>query len=133
MKLVVDTSALLTVVLSEPSRSIVIEAATGYDIIAPSVLPYEVGNALTSLRKRKVLKDGEVLSAWTSFSLMTIDLCDVDIPAALVLAARHNIYAYDAYVVQTALQHRGSLLTLDKRMISVAQSEGVQLRGVSKP
>jgi predicted nucleic acid-binding protein len=85
------------------------------------------------LRKRKVLKDGEVLSAWTSFSLMTIDLCDVDIPAALVLAARHNIYVYDAYVVQTALQHRGSLLTLDKRMISVAQSEGVQLRGVSKP
>ena len=133
MKLVVDTSALLAVVLNEPQRSAIIAAATGCDIIAPAVLPYEVGNALTSLRKRKVLKDSEVFEAWTSYSLLPIDLRAIDIPAALALAAKHNVYAYDAYVVQAALQHRCALLTLDKRMTAVAQTEGIQLRGVTQP
>jgi predicted nucleic acid-binding protein len=45
MRAVVDTSALLAVVLNEPERANIIAATRGYDLHAPSLLPYEIGNA----------------------------------------------------------------------------------------
>ncbi len=51
----------------------------------------------------------------------------VDIPAALELACRENIYAYDAYFIECALTARGPLLTLDRRLQVVAGKVGVTI------
>ena len=132
MKLIVDTSALLAVVLNEPERSAAIDAAQGCSLLAPSVLPFEIGNALSALSKRRLLKANQVVSAWQAFLLVPVSLCTVDMVAALGLATRNAIYAYDAYVIQCALEQRAELLTLDKRMRIAASSEGVVLRGVPR-
>lgn len=133
MKVVIDTSAVLAVVLSEPERGAMIAATRGCDLYAPAVLPYEIGNALTALCKRKLLNAQQMLDAWAAFAQVPIDLANIDMPAALAMAGRHGIYAYDAYVMQSALEQRAELLTLDKRMRTIAPSEGITLRGVSVP
>jgi len=51
MKLVADTNTFLAVVLNERERSGIIQTTTGYDLLAPDVLPFEIGNALSSMLK----------------------------------------------------------------------------------
>jgi predicted nucleic acid-binding protein len=133
MIVVVDTSALLAVVLNEPQRPSMIAATRGCDLFAPAMLPFEVGNALTALLKRKRITPTEVLSAWNIFCQFPIDLKPIDISAALKLAMRHGIYAYDAYVTECAIAQRAELLTLDKRMQQIALAEGIVLRGAASP
>ncbi len=129
MKLAVDTSALLAVVLNEPQRPFVVAAAQGCDLAAPEILPFEVGNALTAMVKRKRLDLDEALAAWGVFGQFPISLSAIDIRTALKMALRHGIYAYDAYVLQCAVEQRAELLTLDERLKSIAEAEGVKLRG----
>jgi predicted nucleic acid-binding protein len=129
MKLAVDTSALLAVVLNEPERAFVIEGSHGCNLVASDILPYEVGNALTAMVKRKRLESDEVIAAWAIFCRIPVSLISIDMSAALKLALRHNIYAYDAYIVQCAVEQRADLLTLDQRLKTVAEAEGVTLRG----
>jgi predicted nucleic acid-binding protein len=54
----------------------------------------------------------------------------IEIRAALKMALRHGIYAYDAYVLQCAIERRAELLSLDERLNAVAEAEGVTLREV---
>ncbi len=56
-----------------------------------------------------------------------VELCRVDFPAALRIAARFNIYAYDAYVLGCAMSRRCPLLTLDRRLKAVAGEAGVEV------
>jgi predicted nucleic acid-binding protein len=129
MKLTVDTSALLAVVLIEPERPAIVAASRGCDLVASEILPFEVGNALTAMVRRKRLKPDEVLAAWTVFGQFPISLKSINIRAALKMALRHNIYAYDAYVLQCAVEQSAELLTLDQRLKTIAESEGIKLRG----
>lgn len=133
MKLIVDTSALLAVTLNEPQRSSMIAASRGCDLAASKILPFEVGNALVAMVRRKRLTTEEVLAAWTIFGKFPISFIDIDIHAAVKMALRHGIYAYDGYVIQCAVEQRAELLTLDERLKTIAQSEGVPLRGEPTP
>lgn len=45
---------------------------------------------------------------------------------AVELSARLGIYAYDAYLVQCAMQTNSPLLTLDRRLRAAAEKMGVQ-------
>lgn len=67
------------------------------------------------------------MAAWVSASAFQVTLRDVDISAALRIAARNNIYAYDAYILQCAIDERAKLLTLDSRMAAVARTVGVDV------
>ena len=46
MKLVADTSVFLAVTLEEPERARIIELTAGTELLAPEVLPFEIGNAI---------------------------------------------------------------------------------------
>jgi predicted nucleic acid-binding protein len=129
MKLAVDTSALLAVVFNEPQRQSMIAAAYGCDLLASDILPFEVGNALVAMARRKRLKPEEVLAAWSVFNRFPISLASIDIHAALKMALRHGIYAYDACVMQCAIEQSAELLTLDQRLKAIAGAEGIKLRG----
>lgn len=52
MNIVVDTNIFLASVLDEPEKQQIIELTMGSYIVAPTILPYEIGNALTALVKR---------------------------------------------------------------------------------
>lgn len=120
MNIISDTNIFLAVTLDEPEKDRIIQLSTGADIIAPEILPYEIGNALSSMVKRKRLTSNEALSAQNKANLIAVRLVNVDIHQALKLAIDFNIYAYDAYFLQCAIALSLPILTLDKRMKQVA-------------
>ena len=127
MDIVSDASAFLAVVLNEADRDWVIEKTAGCGIIAPEVLPYEIGNALIAVRKKGRLTDREVLGAFDAAQSIAVRLVSVNIHDALKIATRFNIYAYDAYYVQCCLENKLPLMSLDGRMCEVARKLGIKV------
>lgn len=120
MNIVSDTNVFLAVTLDEPEKDRIIQLTSGLDAIAPELLPYEIGNALSAMIKRKQITRDEALSTQIAVSLIPIRLISIDIQQALKLAIEFNIYAYDAYFLQCARAMSCPLITLDKRMKKVA-------------
>lgn len=127
MKIVADTNTFIAVALNEPEKDMIIRLTEGYDLIAPEVLPFEIGNALTAMMKRNALEAEEVILAWDMVQYIQVDLRRIDIRAALNIATQYNIYAYDAYFLECALNLRSPLLTLDRQMKGIAQKIGIQV------
>lgn len=120
MNIISDTNIFLAVVLGEPEKENIIQLTAKANVISPEILPYEVGNALSAMVKRKKLTKGEALAAFEGASSIPVRLVPVDIKQAVKLAFDYNIYAYDAYFLQCAKQLSYPLITLDKRMKQVA-------------
>ena len=127
MKIIADTNTFISVALNEPEKDKIIRLTEGHDLIAPDVLPFEIGNALTAMMKKNVLKKKEVASAWEVVQQIAVDLRHTDIKAALSIAVRYNIYAYDAYFLECADNLRSPLLTLDLGMQRVAREIGIAI------
>ena len=127
MIIIADTNTFIAVALNEPERDNIIRLTEGHDLVAPEVLPFEIGNALTAMMKRNTLKADEVISAWDVVQHIPVDLRRIDIGAALNIAIQHKIYAYDAYFLECALELRSPLLTLDRQMKGIAQKIGIQI------
>ena len=127
MKIVADTNTFLAVALDEPEKVWLIEATDGHDLVAPVVLPYEIGNALSSLIRRKRITEGQAAVAWDAAAAVPVELASVDLRAALLLAGHFRIYAYDAYFLQCSLETKCPLLTLDAGMQRVAKQLHITL------
>lgn len=122
---VVDTSAVLAVLLHEPSRDALVASTVGRSLVAAPSLPWEVGNALIAgLRRRKLIAKAVQL-AWASYVQIPVRLLEIDIPAALDLASSLGLYAYDAYVLEAARAARAPLVTLDAALDRAARSIGL--------
>ncbi len=127
MSIISDTNIFLTVALDEPEKGRIIQLTSGLDAIAPEILPYEIGNALSAMIKRKQITHDEALFAQKAASLIPVRLVSVDIQQALKIAIKFNIYAYDAYFLQCARAMSHPLITLDKRMKQVATKLNIEI------
>ena len=127
MAFIIDTSALIAVLLSEPERAVLIRVTRGTELVAPASVHWEVGNALSAGLKRKRLTLAQGQRALTAYAAIPIRFVDVDLALSFELAAEHSMYAYDAYLLTCALQQRSPLLTLDAGLIRAANSLGVDL------
>ncbi len=130
MKIIADTNTFLAVTLNEPERDKIIKLTLGHDLIAPNILPFEIGNALSAMLKRNRLEPDDLLSVWDATQQIPVDLRSINIRDAIKIASKFNIYAYDAYFLVCAISLRCPLITLDRRMIEVAQSLGIQIMEV---
>lgn len=129
MNIVADTNIFLAVSLNEAEKRRIVALTNDASIFAPEILPYEIGNALSAMVKRKKLTKAQALDAEKVTNLIPVRLVSVDIHDSLMIATEHNIYAYDAYFLQCAKANALPLLTLDKRMRQVAEKLGIQLLG----
>ena len=127
MKIVADTNTFLAVALNEPEKDWLIQATDGHDLVAPAVLPYEIGNALSSLVRREVVPERKLAAAWDAAASVPVELASIDTRAALLLAGHFRIYAYDAYFLQCSLETKCPLLTLDRGMKRVAKQLDIRL------
>ncbi len=127
MPVVVDTSALLAVLVGEAERDALIAATIGVELLAPSSVHWEVGNALSAMLKRTRLSLAQAQRALDAYAAIPIRFVDVDLALALEIAAEHKLYAYDAYLLTCALSQRAPLLTLDRGLQRAATAAGVQL------
>jgi predicted nucleic acid-binding protein len=116
VQVVIDTSALLAVLLDEPERVPLVAATRGAVLLGPASLPWEVGNALVAAVRRRRLSASEAVAAWAAYEAVPLRLVDVDIEEALTTAVDLGLYAYDAYVLVLARSRRVPLLTLDQRL-----------------
>jgi len=127
MKIISDTNIFLAVVLNEPEKDRIIQLTSEADVVAPEILPYEIGNALSAMYKRKQLTTQEALSAQRATGSISVRLVVIDIQEALKLAIEFNIYAYDAYFLQCSKSLSSPLLTLDNRMKQVAAELNIDI------
>lgn len=125
MDLTIDASAVMAVILNEPSKPNLLEATRGADLISAPSLPWEIGNALSALFKRRRIDLAQAELALQSFREIPVRLPSLEIESSVVLAERHDVYAYDAYVIECARRYKTPLLSLDRRQCEVARSEGI--------
>jgi len=125
MDIVIDTSALIAVIVDEPERDKIIELTTGNALIGPGSIPWEVGNAFSSMFKRGNLNLDEAKKGLTIFSSIPLRFIETDFINAISLANQTNIYAYDAYFLECAIRFSVPLLTLDRRLKDAAQNLGI--------
>ncbi|MGH9415639.1 MAG: type II toxin-antitoxin system VapC family toxin [Terriglobales bacterium] len=123
--MLLDTSALLAVLLDEPSRPALIRVTQGQALRAAPTLPWELGNALVAGFRRHRLSAEEVRAAWASFGAVPVQLVEVSVPRALDLALAAGVYAYDGYVLEAARHQRLALLTLDRALARAAARLGL--------
>ena len=127
MRIIADTNIFLAAVLEEPEKERIVALTSGHELVAPEILFYEVGNALSALVKKALLDADEVNTVWEMVQQIPVQLTAVDISSALRIATAHRIYAYDAYFLECAIHMRSPLLTLDKKMRLVAGELGIQI------
>jgi predicted nucleic acid-binding protein len=127
MAVIIDTSAIIAVLLSEPERAMLVEVTRGAELAAPASVHWEVGNALSAGLKRRRLTLAEGQRALTAYEAIPIRFVEVDLALSLELAADHGLYAYDAYLLTCALQQRAPLLTLDAGLTRTAITLGINL------
>jgi predicted nucleic acid-binding protein len=121
MKIVADTNTFLAVAMNEPEKRWLIEATSGHELVAPDVLPFEIGKALSSLVRRDLVSENHLASVWDATARIAVELRTVDVRAALLLAGHFRIYAYDAYFLKCAMEVKAPLLTLDRGMKRIAK------------
>jgi predicted nucleic acid-binding protein len=124
---VIDTSAILAVLLDEPEKQAVVEATAGSVVCAPASLRWEVGNAATAGVKRHRLTTERARQLVSDFEQVRIRELAIDILRAVDLGLELGIYAYDAYILEAARSSGFPLLALDGPIRRNAEKLGLSL------
>ncbi len=127
MKITVDTSVIIAVVTNEPHKGSLVAATRESELVAPSSLPWEIGNAFSAMLRRERITVEQARAAVLAYGKIPVQLVDVPLVQALEIANEQKIYAYDAYMVACALQHRAPLLSLDARLRAAALASGARV------
>lgn len=127
MELIADTNIFLAVALEEPEKAQILQLTAGAELSAPEILPYEIGNALSAMCKRRQLSPEQAIAVQQVTGQIPVRLMAVDVGKALKLALNFNIYAYDAYFLECARLRSCPLITLDQRMKQVARESGIEI------
>ncbi len=121
MDIVIDTSALIAVIVGEPDRKRIVELTAGNTIIGPGSIPWEIGNAFSAMFKQDRLTLDEAKKGFAIFANIPLRYVDPDFVNALKISRQTNMYAYDAYFLDCAVRHKAPLLTLDRRLLAAAK------------
>jgi len=127
MDIVIDASAILAVIVDEPERNRVVELVAGQNLVGPGSIPWEIGNAFSSMLKQRRLSLKDAQRGLNIFQTVPIRYLAVDLENALSIAHANNMYAYDAYFLDCASRHAAPLLTLDRSLRRAAEKTGVHV------
>lgn len=130
MDIVIDTSALLAVIVAEPERDNIVKLTSGHSLIGPGSIPWEIGNAFSAMLKQKRLGLAEAQQGLKTFNAIPLRFVRVDLNNAVSIAYETKIYAYDAYFLDCSVRHAAPLLTLDRTLKRAAFKLGVKLMEV---
>jgi predicted nucleic acid-binding protein len=114
--LVVDASALGSLIFGEPSAEKVAELLSEGRIIAPSLLWFEVASVCLKKIKAHPKKKAQIIEAFNNARRLDIEIGKVDHLEAIELALDKGITTYDASYLWLALEVRADLITLDETM-----------------
>ena len=126
MKIVIDTSVVMAVLLNENKRDNILNVTYGAELYAPLIMQAEIGNAVSSLMKQGLITLEQGSKLVNSASNIPISNYEIDILTALELCYKYKIYAYDAYFLVLCKRMNFPLLTLDKGMRSIAEKINIK-------
>ena len=127
MTLVVDASVLLAVLMSERERAKIIELTKDVDLIAPSSVHWEIGNALSSMLKRGRMTLVQAETVLKNYEKIPIRFVEVSLHESIRISADRKIYAYDAFLIACARDQRCKLISLDKALLQASRDSGIQV------
>jgi predicted nucleic acid-binding protein len=125
MDIAVDASTIIAVIANEPEKPALVRLTQGANLIAAASIHWEIGNAFSAMLKRQRISLHQALQALEIYQSIPIRFVEVELDAALKIAAEMNLYAYDAYLIRCALKYNVPLLTLDKGLQHAAREQGV--------
>ena len=131
MRIVVDASVLIAVIADEAEKERLVDATAGAELLAPSSVHWEIGNALSALLKRKRVTIEEALQAIEIYQQIPISFVEVELAESMKLANELGLYAYDAYLLRCAAKYRSPLLTLDAGLIQAAKKKKIAVLEVT--
>lgn len=102
MLITIDTSVIIAVVTHESSRDYAIAVSAGHQLIAPTSIHWELGNAFSSMMKKARITLPETALCLRAYRAIPIHLIDVSVYEALKTAKKHRMYAHDAYLITCA-------------------------------
>lgn len=126
MDLIIDTSALIAVIVGEPERNAIVEITTGNTLIGPGSIPWEIGNAFSAMFKQNRLSLDEAKKGLAIFESIPLRYVEPDFFNALKLSKKIKMYAYDAYFLDCAVRYKAPLLTLDQKLKAAAQNINIE-------
>ena len=121
MDIVIDTSALIAVIVGEPERNRIIELTAGNTLIGPGSIPWEIGNAFSSMFKQARLTLEAAQKGLAIFTKIPLRYIEPDFVHVLKISKKAKIYAYDAYFLDCAIRLKAPLLTLDGKLRATAR------------
>ena len=130
MEIIIDTSALIAVIVGEPERDIIVDITAGNSLIGPGSIPWEIGNAFSAMFKQKRLTIQEAEKGIAIFKSIPLRYIEPDFINSLKISKKTNMYAYDAYFLDCAMRYNAPLLTLDKKLEAMANKLNIQTLGV---
>ena len=130
MEIVIDTSAIIAVLVGETEKQRIVELTRGNDLIGPGSISWEIGNAFSAMFKQDRLALDQALEGMQIFDSIPIRYIYPDFKKVLTISKNTNIYAYDAYFLDCAIRHKAPLLTLDKKLTASARDLGIEVMEV---
>ena len=127
MDIVVDASAIIAVIVNEPSKTDIIRATQAATLIAPASIHWEIANAFSAMFKKSHLTIEEAIKALTIYQQIPIRFVEVELEESLRIAGQLNIYAYDAYLLRCTQKQKAPLLSLDKALLRLAKQLKLQV------
>ena len=117
--IIIDASAVLALLLNEPTAMMVLDATAGARLISPASLPYEIANALSArvrANNHNNMAKEHAITAYSLYQSMPIQLIPIDNSfhtQVFDMATTQRMYSYDAYLLLLAQMYQAPLLTLD--------------------
>lgn len=130
MGIVVDTSVIISVITNEKNKNRIIQLTRDEDMVAPSSLHWEIGNAFSAMLKRRRAEINLIIKAISYYRMIPLRLIEVDLVKSLKIAKEFNIYAYDAYFLECAYSFKLPLLTVDTNLKNIAIKMNIKLKEV---
>ncbi|PJF20387.1 MAG: VapC toxin family PIN domain ribonuclease, partial [Phototrophicales bacterium] len=125
MQIIIDTSAIIAVLVNESSKPAIIQATQQTDLLAPPAIHWEIANAFSAVFKRNRLTLAEALAAIEIYQQIPIRFIEIELEESLKIADELDIYAYDAYLLRGAIKYNVPILTLDQGLKEQAERLGV--------
>ena len=92
MKIVIDTSVIISVVTNEKHKNLLINITKGATLLAPDSLQHEIGNAFSAMLKRNRISIENTKKALREYDKIPIQFYSIDLEKAINIAYDLKIF-----------------------------------------
>ena len=118
---VIDASALAAAIFAEASAEEVMVRVEDCELVAPTLLDFELVNICISKMRRAPAAREVLLAQYATRRAIKVQTMDVDHTAVLALAQRTGLTGYDASYLHLARTLEVELVTLDRQLAEAAE------------